>query len=56
MAMAIAWAQAPSVACVLVVTGKVGDGEDVVVLVAAVIGGVSKLIIICLNYLLLVLP
>ncbi len=53
--MAIAQAQAPALACVAGVTGKVGDGEDVIVFVAAVIGGVSKPIIISLNFLLLVL-
>jgi hypothetical protein len=56
MAMAITQAPAPALACVVGITGKVGDGEDVVVLVAAVVGGMSKPIIISLNFLVLVLP
>jgi hypothetical protein len=51
MAMAITLAQALALACIAGITGKVGDGEDVVVLVTAVVGGVSKPIIICLNFL-----
>jgi hypothetical protein len=54
--MAIAIAQAPTLTCVAGVTGKVGDGEDVVVVIAAIVGGVSKPIISSLNLLVLVLP
>ncbi len=52
----IAQARAPALTCVTGVTGEVDDGEDVVVLIATVVGGVSKPIIISLNFLVLVLP
>jgi hypothetical protein len=54
--MAIARAQAPALACVAGITGKVGNGEDVIVLVAVVVGGVSKQMRISLNFLVLALP
>jgi hypothetical protein len=49
-------AQALALACATGITGKVGDGEDVVVLVAAIVGGVLKQKIFSLNFLVLVLP
>jgi hypothetical protein len=54
--MAIALAQAPALASVAGVTCTVGNGEDVVALIAAVVGGVSKPIIISINFLVLELP
>jgi hypothetical protein len=54
--MAIAQAQAPALTCVGGVTGEVGDGEDAIVLVAAIVGGVSKPTKISLNFSVLVLP
>jgi hypothetical protein len=54
--MAIARAPVPALACIAGITGKGGNGKDVVVLAAILVGGGSKPIIISLHFLILVLP
>jgi hypothetical protein len=42
MAMAIAQAPTPALACIMGVTGKGGDGKDIIVLVAIIVGRGNK--------------
>jgi hypothetical protein len=51
MAMAIAQAPTPALACIMGVTGKGGDGKDIIVLVAIVVGRGNKTKIVSLTLL-----